>query len=117
MVPATAHIAQKTSLVKEFATRALGRRDHFDMDAPAPPYVIFHQTSPVLLQTVAASVGISADHHLFNSDRYGNCAGAGCVSVLSENWCVLRSRAARLILVTIGAGLSSGRAEFQFGSG
>jgi 3-oxoacyl-[acyl-carrier-protein] synthase-3 len=113
-IPATAHFSQKTTIVRGLAEKFLGEPSHFVVNGSPPPFLILHQTSPKLLASILDSVGVDPSRHLFNSDRYGNCASAGAVSVLSQNWDTLRSSGVPLTFVTIGAGFNWGKADFEF---
>ena len=62
-----------------------------------------------MLQTSIEKLGITADKHLYNIDRYGNQGAAGAPSVLSENWD--RFKSGDLILTAVvGSGLTWGAA-------
>ena len=72
-------------------------------------YFVGHQANLRMLQTSIEKLGITADKHLYNIDRYGNQGAAGAPSVLSENWD--RFKSGDLILTAVvGSGLTWGAA-------
>lgn len=70
-------------------------------------YFISHQANLTMLRSVCQKLGIKDDKHLYNVDKFGNCAAAGAPSVLSQNWQTFQS-GDQLTLVVVGAGLTWG---------
>jgi 3-oxoacyl-[acyl-carrier-protein] synthase-3 len=98
------HFAQRTGPVREFAVK------HLTEGIPAnhQSFVIFHQANLRLLEGAFQTLGLPPERHLFNVDHYGNCAAAGCASVLSENWEMLLAQSGSIALSTVGGGLAYG---------
>ncbi|HEY2773710.1 MAG TPA: ketoacyl-ACP synthase III [Candidatus Binatia bacterium] len=124
VVPWADYFAQHGSVVQSFAirtsvrlwkdlnTRTGGDAGNGSTTGEAMHY-IGHQANLLMLENVARSCGIAAEHHHFNVDRFGNTASAGSASVLSEHW---RSFGAgeRVALIGVGAGLTWSATLLQF---
>ncbi|WP_158945021.1 3-oxoacyl-ACP synthase III family protein [Granulicella sp. S190] len=106
VITAGKHFIQRTAAVKEFALAYLQRGIPSDHDS----FVVFHQANLRILETSISKLGIPPERHLYNVDRFGNCAAAGSVSVLSENWDRLSQESASVAISTVGAGLTYGSA-------
>lgn len=107
-IPTGGHFYQNGSAVQGFAIRKSGEtiaslRPHLT----AEPWFIGHQANLLMLQSVCTRSGITADHHLFNVDLFGNCGAAGAPSVLSQNWERFHA-GEEIALVVVGSGLSWG---------
>jgi 3-oxoacyl-[acyl-carrier-protein] synthase-3 len=98
------HFTQRTGPVREFAVKHLAEGIPSDHES----FVIFHQAHLRLLEGAFQTLKLPSRRHLFNVDRFGNCAAAGCASVISENWDFLLSQSDPVALSTIGGGLAYG---------
>ena len=67
----------------------------------------------MMLRSVCARTGIGDSRHLYNVDRFGNCASAGAPSVISERWNDF-SPNDRVVVAVVGAGLTWGGALLEF---
>ncbi len=72
-------------------------------------WFIGHQANLSMLDALCKSLGVDADKHLFNIDRYGNTSSAGWVTVLSEALADGRFESGDQVLVSaFGGGLAWG---------
>lgn len=70
-------------------------------------YFIGHQANLTMLQAVCRKYNIAPQRHLFNVDKFGNCAAAGAPSVLSQHWGEFEA-GDKIVLAVVGAGLTWG---------
>lgn len=111
LIPTGGHIYQEGSSVQKFAiTTTIEVIDYLRTTSNIDPrkhYFIGHQANLLMLHSACRIAGIAEDYHLYNVDRFGNCAAAGAPSVLSQAWS--RFLPDDLIaLVVVGAGLTWG---------
>lgn len=116
-IPAFSHFSQDGPAVQKFAikkTIETFRKLQQSIDTPLNQhYFISHQANLTMLQSVCKKLEIPNEKHLYNVDKYGNCAAAGAPSVLSQNW--QRFKAGdHLTLVVVGAGLTWGGVSITF---
>lgn len=110
-IPTGGHICQDGPSVQKFAIKKTSElittlREKNNISAQKH-YFISHQANLMMLNSVCAKAGISENNHLYNVDKFGNCAAAGAPSVFSQNW--QRFKAGDTILfAVVGAGLSWG---------
>ena len=89
------------------ATQVILERNKLTIDDIA--FFTGHQANLRMVQSVATRLGLSAEQHLYNVDKYGNQGAAGAPAVLSANW--ERFQSGDLIVVTVvGSGLTWGSA-------
>jgi 3-oxoacyl-[acyl-carrier-protein] synthase-3 len=72
-------------------------------------YLVGHQANLGVLTRVAARTGFAPERHLTNIERFGNCGAAGAPNVLAEHAHRFRT-GERIVVATVGAGLSWGGA-------
>lgn len=116
-VPINGHFAQNGSAVQRFAiTETVNTFNRLQkaVEMPEKPYFIGHQANLRMLESSCLRMGIPANKHLFNINRYGNCGAAGATSVLAEHWDNFKS-GDYLAIATVGSGLSWGGAILYFG--
>lgn len=110
-IPSFEHFTQDGPAVQKFAikkTIATFKKLQESTDySMADNYFISHQANLTMLNSVCSKLGITSDNHLYNVDRFGNCAAAGAPSVLSENWDRFEA-GNKLTVVVVGAGLTWG---------
>lgn len=111
VTPVGQHFSQDGPAVQKFAIKktiatfwALQAKVDHDL---SKHYFISHQANLTMLKSVCKKLGIDDQHHLYNVDKYGNCAAAGAPSVLSQNWDTFES-GDHLTVVVVGAGLTWG---------
>jgi 3-oxoacyl-[acyl-carrier-protein] synthase-3 len=74
-------------------------------------WFIGHQANLVMLEALCQKLGVPADKHLYNVDRYGNVSSAGWLTVLSEELAADRfSPGDRILASAFGGGLAWGNA-------
>jgi len=72
-------------------------------------WFVGHQANLVMLEALCQKLGVPADKHLFNVDRYGNVSSAGWLTVLSEELAADRfSTGDRILASAFGGGLAWG---------
>jgi 3-oxoacyl-[acyl-carrier-protein] synthase-3 len=98
------HFDQQTTAVRRFAEEQLVQ----GIVTGEHRYVIFHQANLRLLEACFEKLRLPDCEHLYNVDRYGNCASAGCPSVVSEHWDLLSTMHGTAALSTVGGGLTFG---------
>jgi len=110
-VPNWGHFCQDGPAVQKFAikkTIATFKKLQESVDYPMHQhYFISHQANLTMLRSVCKKLDIADDKHLYNVDKYGNCAAAGAPSVLSQNWQKFQPND-NLTVVVVGAGLTWG---------
>lgn len=72
-------------------------------------WFVGHQANAGILSRVCDRLGIAADRHLTNIEKFGNTGAAGAPSVLADNQEKFRD-GDRILVATVGAGLSWGTA-------
>lgn len=109
--PALGHFVQDGPAVQKFAIKktiatfnVLQQRTEVDL---TKHYFISHQANLTMLKSVCSKLGILDHKHLYNVDKYGNCAAAGAPSVLSQNWQKYQA-GDQITVVVVGAGLTWG---------
>jgi 3-oxoacyl-[acyl-carrier-protein] synthase-3 len=100
------HFKQETTAVRRFAEGQFVK----GIMAGEHRYVIFHQANLRLIQASFAQLNLPGCEHLYNVDRYGNCASAGCPSVISEHWDLILNTHGTGAVSTVGGGLTFGSA-------
>ena len=74
-------------------------------------WFIGHQANLVMLEALCQKLGVPADKHLFNVDRYGNVSSVGWLTVLSEELAADRfAPGDRILASAFGGGLAWGSA-------
>ena len=112
-IPYGGHFKQEGNRVQRFAiTQTESLFNSLNKMSPDTNF-IGHQANLRMLESVAKRINVSEDRHFFNVDKYGNCGAAGAGSVLSEKWDDFLS-GERLIIATVGAGLSWGGGIINF---
>jgi 3-oxoacyl-[acyl-carrier-protein] synthase-3 len=114
--PAKGHFQQDGQAVQAFAIRTMSslltglKTEH---DITDNTFFIGHQANKMALESIRKRVGFAEKNHLFNVDRFGNCAAAGAPSVLSQNWENF-TPCQSVLLAVVGGGLtwSSFRVDF-----
>lgn len=118
VVPRTGHFRQQGRAVQSFAIRRtaelLGalRREH-ECEARRLHFV-GHQANRLMLDAVCRDAGLAPDRHHSNVEEYGNTAGAGAPSVLSQRWDEWTA-ADDVAVVGVGAGLTWSSYLLRFG--
>jgi 3-oxoacyl-[acyl-carrier-protein] synthase-3 len=113
-VVAGGHFWQDGGAVQNFAIRkTIASLEALGPHAGDGFYFTGHQANLMMLRSVCARTGIDDSRHLFNVDRFGNCASAGAPSVISERWSDF-SPGHRAIVAVVGAGLTWGGALLEF---
>lgn len=109
--PVYGHFAQDGPAVQKFAIKktiaTVERLKALSDLSLENHYFIGHQANLTMLKSVAEKLGIEANKHLYNVDKFGNCASAGGPSVLSMN--IEKFKLGDIITVAVvGAGLTWG---------
>lgn len=74
-------------------------------------WFIGHQANLVMLEALCAKLGLPADKHLYNVDRFGNTSSVGWLTVLSEELAADRfAPGDRILASAFGGGLGWGSA-------
>jgi 3-oxoacyl-[acyl-carrier-protein] synthase-3 len=74
-------------------------------------WFIGHQANLVMLEALCAKLGVPADKHLYNVDRFGNTSSVGWLTVLSEELAADRfAPGDRILASAFGGGLGWGSA-------
>jgi 3-oxoacyl-[acyl-carrier-protein] synthase-3 len=113
-IRAGGHFAQDGHRVQMFAIRkTVETVEQIESSHPAgddakrpQEYFIGHQANLRMLEAVCRRLNLSADNHLSNVQRFGNCGAAGAPSVLSQNWDALGP--CTINMAVVGSGLSWG---------
>lgn len=115
-IPRGGHFQQEGRAVQTFAIKKMvetvnALRQHAATSAEQL-FFIGHQANLRMLQCVSHKIGIRAERHLYNVNRYGNCGAAGAPSVLSEYWDCL-TPGDTVALAVVGSGLAWGGMVLQ----
>lgn len=70
-------------------------------------YSVSHQANHVMQNSVIGHLHIPEEKHLRNVKQQGNIAGAGCPSVIAQNWSRFKA-GDRILYTVVGAGLAWG---------
>lgn len=108
--PSGAHFSQQGAQVQKFAIKkTISTVNTLQEKYPEikTPYFISHQANLTMLDSVCSKLGIAAEKHLFNIDKFGNTGASGAPTVLAQQ--INQFKAGDYItLVVVGAGLTWG---------
>lgn len=114
--PSHGHFCQEGNAVQRFAiqkTVSTAKKLLKDEEIGPHTYFIGHQANLRMLESSASRIGIAPSNHFYNVNVKGNCGAAGAPSVLAEHWKHFKP-GDRLIIVTVGSGLSWGGSSIIF---
>lgn len=111
VIDSVGHFVQNGEKVREFSVRktceileAIASETGLDLKTV---FTVLHQANAVMQDSVIGHLGIPEDRHLRNVQDQGNIAGAGCPSVIAQNWDRFRP-GDRILYAVVGAGLAWG---------
>ncbi len=116
-IPVGGFFEQNGPAVQRFAvtktveiTKSLLEKNHLSFADLS--YFVGHQANLRMLESAVSRMGLNADQHFYNVDRFGNQGSAGAPISLSQNWERLAS-GNFLSLSVVGAGLAWGSCLFK----
>jgi 3-oxoacyl-[acyl-carrier-protein] synthase-3 len=119
VVPRVSHFHQEGRTVQMFAIKKTIRcyngllENHKQSDRPF--HFVGHQANLRMLESVCEKCEISPELHHSNVELFGNTAGAGSATVISQNWDKWTS-ADDIAVVGVGSGLTWSSYVMRFGA-